>query len=51
MKRNDLSGKVIFNKYLVGSRIGFGSFGDVYLVYDIDGEEIYAMKSVFMMLM
>jgi serine/threonine protein kinase len=37
MKRTDLQGKVVFNKYMVGSRIGFGSFGDVYLCYDIEG--------------
>jgi hypothetical protein len=34
MEKGNLTGKIIFNKYLVGSCIGFGSFGHVYLVYD-----------------
>jgi serine/threonine protein kinase len=46
MRKSELCGKIIFNKYLVGSCIGSGSFGDVYLVYDIEREEVYAMKAV-----
>jgi hypothetical protein len=34
MKKGTLTGKIMLNKYLVGSCIGFGSFGQVYLVYD-----------------
>ena len=50
MNHSSLVGKLFLNRYLVGSCIGFGSFGHVYLVYDIVAELIYAMKSVIFLL-
>lgn len=46
MPKANLTGKIMFNRYLVGSCIGFGSFGEVYLVYNTEAEDIYAMKVV-----
>ena len=34
MKKGELSGSMVFNKYSVGSCLGYGSFGEVYLTYD-----------------
>lgn len=46
MMKGEMAGSIIFNRYSVGSCLGFGSFGEVYLTYDPQSESILAMKTV-----
>lgn len=46
MKKGELVGSMAFNRYSIGSCLGFGSFGEVYLAYDTESSQILAMKTV-----
>ena len=39
-------GRIFFNKYRLIKRIGEGSFGQIYVAFDINTKEEYAVKLV-----
>lgn len=44
-----LTGTKVCSKYVVGPKIGSGSFGEVYVVNLINTTEIYALKKVLLL--
>ena len=46
MDKNNIQDKTFAGKFLVGSRIGSGSFGEVFLVNLVETGELFAMKNV-----
>lgn len=48
----NLTGTKIASKYMVGPKIGSGSFGEVYVVNEVGTYQIYALKkaSIFLFL-
>lgn len=42
-----LTGTKIASKYMVGPKIGSGSFGEVYVVNEVGTYQIYALKKVY----
>ena len=45
-KKDSLIGKIFFKTYKVKKMLGEGSFGKIYIVYDIKTKEEYAAKLV-----
>lgn len=46
MYKPELQGFTINDRYTVGPALGAGAFGEVYIVYDIQQEKLYALKKV-----
>ena len=46
MDKNNIKDKTFAGRFLVGARIGSGSFGEVFLVNLLETGELYAMKNV-----
>ena len=45
-KKDQLIGKIFFKTYKVKKKLGEGSFGKIYIAYDIKTKEEYAVKLV-----
>ena len=45
-KKDSLIGKIFFKIYKVKKMLGEGSFGKIYIAYDINTKEEYAVKLV-----
>ena len=45
-KKDPLIGKIFFKTYKVRKMLGEGSFGKIYIAYDIKTKEEYAVKLV-----
>jgi serine/threonine protein kinase len=45
-KKDSLIGKIFFRIYKVKKMLGEGSFGKIYIAYDINTKEEYAVKLV-----
>jgi serine/threonine protein kinase len=41
------SGSVLINRYIVGKVLGYGGFGITYIAYDIETDEVKAIKEYF----
>ena len=45
-EKDPLIGKVFFKTYKISKKLGEGSFGQIYVAYDIKTKEEYAVKLV-----
>jgi len=45
-KKDSLIGKIFFKTYKIKKMLGEGSFGKIYVAYDINSKEEYAVKLV-----
>ena len=45
-KKNPLIGKILFKTYKISKMLGEGSFGQIYVAYDLKTKEEYAVKLV-----
>ena len=45
-EKDPLIGKVFFKTYKINKKLGEGSFGQIYVAYDIKTKEEYAVKLV-----